>query len=93
MKDRSFIGIRSTRWFQNVKIFFIILDVNGKKNNELLNKKPNKNDDIVINENGAIICNKNIVSNKFNNYFVNVAQNFLRELNEPSNQYQDSKRS
>ena len=51
-----------------------------KKINELLNKKPNKNDDTVINENGAIICNQKLVSNKFNNYFVNVAQNLVREL-------------
>ena len=29
-----------------------------KKVNEILNKKPNKNDNIVINENGAIICNQ-----------------------------------
>ena len=93
MKDRSFIGIRSTRWFQNVKIFLQNSRCKWEKNDELLNKKPNKNDDIVINENGAISCNQNIVSNKFNNYFVNVAQNFLRELSEPSNQYQDSKRS
>ena len=27
-----------------------------------------KNDDIVINENGAMICNQKVVSNKFNNY-------------------------
>ena len=47
------------------------------------------NDDIVINENGTIICNQKIVSNKFNNYFVNVAHNLLRELGEPSNKFQD----
>ena len=29
-----------------------------KKVNEILNKKPNKNDNIVINENGTIICNQ-----------------------------------
>ena len=29
-----------------------------KKVNEILNKKPNKNDNIVINENGAIIYNQ-----------------------------------
>ena len=29
-----------------------------KKVNKILNKKPNKNDNIVINENGTIICNQ-----------------------------------
>ena len=56
-----------------------------EKNNELLNKKPNKNDDIAIKENGAIICNQKVVSNIFNKYFVNVAQ---RELGEPNNKFQ-----
>ena len=51
--------------------------------------KPNKNDDIVINENRVIICNQNVVSYKFDNYFVNVAQNLLRKLGEPSNKFQD----
>ena len=32
--------------------------VTWKKVNEILNKKPNKNDNIVINENGTIICNQ-----------------------------------
>ena len=57
--------------------------------NELLNRKPNKNDHIVINENGAIICNQKVVANKFNNYFVNVAHNLLRELGEPNNKFHD----
>ena len=51
--------------------------------------KPNKNDDIVINENRAIICNQKVVSYKFHKYFVNVAQNLLRKLGEPSNKFQD----
>ena len=55
----------------------------------VLNRKPNKNDDIVISKNGAIICNQKVVSNKFN-YFVNVAHNnLLRELGEPNNKFQD----
>ena len=51
--------------------------------------KPNKNDDIVINENRAIICNQNVVSYKFDKCFVNFAQNLLRKLGEPSNKFQD----
>ena len=44
---------------------------------------------MVIKENGVIICNQKVVSNKFNNYFVSVAQNLLRELVEPNNKFQD----
>ena len=36
-----------------------------------------------------MICNQKVVSNKFNNYFVNVAHNLLRELGEPNNKFQD----
>ena len=32
-----------------------------EKSNEFLNRKPNKHDDIVINGNGAIICNQKVV--------------------------------
>ena len=47
----------------------------------------------MIEENGAIICNQKVVSNKLNNYFVNIAQNLSRKLGEPNNKFQDSKRS
>ena len=60
-----------------------------EKIKKLLNRKPNKNDDKVINENGVIICNQKVVSNKFNNYFVNVAHDLLRKLCEPNNKFQD----
>ena len=60
-----------------------------EKFNEFLNRKPNKHDEIVINGNGAIICNQKVVWNKFNNYFVNVTQNLLRELGELDNKFQD----
>ena len=43
---------------------------------------------MVIKENGAIISNQKVVSNKFNNYFVSVAQNSLKELGEPNNKFQ-----
>ena len=55
-----------------------------KKINELLNK----NENIVVSENRSIICNQKVVSNKFNNNFVNVAQNLLRELGEPKYKFQ-----
>ena len=60
-----------------------------EKKNQLLHKKPNKNDDIVIRENGAIICTQKGVSYKFNNYFTHVSQNSLRELGEPNDKFQD----
>ena len=60
-----------------------------EKINKLLNKNPKKNDDIVIKENGAIICNQKVLSNEFNNYFVNATQNLLRELGEPNNKFQE----
>ena len=44
---------------------------------KLLNRKPNKIDDIVINKKGAIICNHKLVLTKFDNCFVNAAQNVL----------------
>lgn len=48
---------------------------------------------VVINENGAIICNQKVISDKFNDYFVNLAQNLLRELGiaklKPNNSFQD----
>ena len=48
---------------------------------------------VVINENGAIICNQKVISDKFNDYFVNLAQNLLRELGiaklKPNNNFQD----
>ena len=60
-----------------------------KKIHELLNNKPNQHDDININENGATICNHKLVPNKFNNYLLNIAQNFLRKLGENDNNFQD----
>ena len=59
-----------------------------EETNVLLNRKPKKNDGIAITENGAIICNQKVISSKFNNYFVNVAHNLLRELGGPSNKFQ-----
>lgn len=52
---------------------------------KLLNRKPNKIDDIVINKKGAIICNQKLVLTKFDNYFVNVAQNLLWKLAKTGN--------
>ena len=39
--------------------------------------------------NGVVICNQKVISKKFDNYFVNIAQNLLRKLGEPNNKFQD----
>ena len=47
----------------------------------------------VINEMSSMrmttICNQEVVSNKFNNYFVNITQNLLRKSDESKNKFQD----
>ena len=39
---------------------------------------------------GSITCNQKVVSDKFNDYFINVAQNFLRDLGKSNTKFQDS---
>ena len=95
LKDTNFIGLRSTSSFQKSKKYYLWkyfqynFQTSGStwKKNQLLHKKPNKNDDIVIRENGAIICTQKVVSYKFNNYFTHVSQNSLRELGEPNQSF------
>ena len=63
MKDRNMINklISKSKKKSSSKVFqdnFQNSRGTWKKVNEILNKKPNKNDNIVINENGAIICNQ-----------------------------------
>ena len=47
----------------------------------------------VINEMSSMrmttICNQEVVSNKFNNHFVNITQNLLRNSDESKNKFQD----
>ena len=46
-----------------------------------------KND--ILSENRLIISNQKTVANKFNDYFINVAQNVLKDLSESNNEFQD----
>ena len=46
-------------------------------------------DDIFLSQNRAIITEQRIVASKFNKYFINVAQNLLKDLGESNNKFQD----
>ena len=57
--------------------------------NELLNKKRSATNDILLNENGAIITDQQVIANKFNKYYINVAQNLIKGMGESNNKFQD----
>ena len=59
------------------------------KINEILQHNKKKSDDIFLDINGQTVFNHKLVVNKFNNYFINVAQNLLKELGDTNNQFQD----
>ena len=50
------------------------------KINQLLQKIKNVKNDILLSEKGLIISHQKTVANKFNDYFINVAQNLLKDL-------------
>ena len=45
--------------------------------------------EIFINEDGNIITDQKGVSNKFNKFFTNIANNLLKDLGEPNTKFQD----
>ena len=58
--------------------------------NQALNKNSkNTSEEIFINADGKILDNQKNVANKFNNYFINVAQKLESELGECNSSYQD----
>ena len=59
------------------------------KNNELINKKQKRIDDLFLCKNGVIITKQKKVANKFNKYFINFAQNLLKDLGESNSKIQD----
>ena len=59
------------------------------KINEILNKERNKTTDIFLNDDGAIITNQKTISNKFNKYYINVAQNLIKDMGEANTEFQD----
>ena len=46
-------------------------------------------DDIFLSQNRAMITEQRIVASKCNKYFINVAQNLLKDLGESNNKFQD----
>ena len=59
-----------------------------KINNHLQKNKTVKND-ILLSEKGLIISHQKTVANKFNDYFINVARNLLKDVRESNNEFQD----
>ena len=59
------------------------------KINQLIQKSKDAKNDILLSEKGLIISYQKIVANKFNDYFINVAQNLLKDLFESKNEFQD----
>ena len=58
------------------------------KINELLNNKHKNSSEVFINKQSCIITDHEILANKFNNDFVNIAQNLLKGLGEANNKFQ-----
>ena len=46
-------------------------------------------DDIFLSENGAMITKQRIVAKKFNKYFIDVAENLLKDLGKTNNKFQN----
>ena len=46
-------------------------------------------DDIFLSENGAIITGQKIVAKRFKKYFINVAQNLLKNLGESNSKFRN----
>ena len=59
------------------------------KINQLIQKSKDAKNDILLSEKGLIISYQKTVANKFNDYFINVVQNLLKDLFESKNEFQD----
>ena len=59
------------------------------KINEILNRKRNQMTDIFLSDDGVMITNQKTISNRFNNYYINVAQNLIKEMGESNTEFQD----
>ena len=58
--------------------------------NSILSRKNKlKNSDIFLNDSGKIITDQNSVSNKFNNYFINVGESLSSKIPKPNTKFQD----
>ena len=56
---------------------------------KLYKTKKRENEDIFLNSDGKIITDNNKVANEFNNYYISVAQNLLKNLGKTNNKFQD----
>ena len=45
--------------------------------------------DIFLSDDGVMITNQKTISNRFNNYYINVAQNLIKEMGELNTEFQD----
>ena len=59
------------------------------KINEILNRKRNQMTAIFLSDDGVMITNQKAISNRFNNYYINVAQNLIKEMGETNTEFQD----
>ena len=60
-----------------------------KKINELINKKKRGQENILICGNGSLTNDQKLICQTFNNYFVTVAQNVLKDLSNGNNEFPD----
>ena len=58
-------------------------------NNILHRKGKQKITDIFLNINGKLFTDQNVVVNKMNEYFINVADNLAQKIPKPNTKYQD----
>ena len=56
---------------------------------EILKNKNKINEDIYLSDNGTTLLDTNKVASKFNDYFINISQNLLKNLGKTNNQFQD----
>ena len=59
------------------------------KINEILKNKTKTNKEIDISDNGTTLLDTNKFASKFNDYFINVSQNLLKNLGKTNNQFLD----
>ena len=59
------------------------------KINETLKNKNKHFEEIFLSEDGKMITDQKTVASKFNNYFVNVAKNLIKDIRKSNNKFQD----
>ena len=59
------------------------------KINETLQNINKHFEELFLSDDGKMITDQKTVANKFNNHFVNVAKNLLKDIGESNNKFQD----